>query len=200
MKQTKLPLWYLIGIVVLLIVSILSYIGIRSAVKAKDIDLVLKFQYFDFMLIGVWLVINIVMIFYLTSKKAMPRDYIFPAYFIAVHMFYIAVIFASYYGRYLSNSAALIISLVTSIFELTYAIVLMVPYIQKIGSSKEQRPIKNIQTKKSKANSKKTNKNPTKKTKTLPKKNMKSTPNKVNSKKNTSSQKAKSKKSTAKKR
>lgn len=135
MKQiTKLPLWYLIGVIVVVLISFIDYMGMQRAIKLKDISIALRYQYMDFILIGVWLAVNVIMTFYLLSEKAARSNFIFPLYFIAVHLFYVGIIIASYMNRYLPRNIAMIISAMTSFFEIGYSGYLMIPYIKSILS------------------------------------------------------------------
>jgi hypothetical protein len=133
-RVTKLPLWYLIGVIVVVLVSFINYMGMQRAIKLRDISLAIRYQYMDFILIGLWLAVNVIMTFYLLSEKAKKKEFIFPLYFIGVHLFYIGIIIASYMNRFLPRNVAMIISAITSFFEIGYAGYLLIPYVKAILS------------------------------------------------------------------
>ena len=138
MKISSLPLWYIIGIVVVVLVSLFNYIGTRQGIAQKNIDMVLRFEYMNYILIGTWFVINIIIIFYLFNINARKFDYLMPVYFLFLHFFYISVIFLSFYDIYLSIELALIISMITTTFELCMAGYLLVPYMKGVGYKLER--------------------------------------------------------------
>ncbi|MFW5852598.1 MAG: hypothetical protein ACOCUR_01065, partial [Nanoarchaeota archaeon] len=129
-RMTKLPLWYLIGVVVVIVIGLINYFGIQRALYKNDFMLLLRFQYMDYLLVGTWLTVNIIVLFYLMSAKAEKIDFIFPVYYICIHLFYITVIAASYIELYLPQNIAAIISAVTSVFEITFAGYLSIPYFK----------------------------------------------------------------------
>ncbi len=138
MQVSKLPFWYLIGVIVVILVSIVNYFGMRNAIKNSNIILALRFQYMDYLLIGLWFAINVIILFYLISSKAQNTDFIFPIYFIIIHAFYVLIIVSSYYEVYLSKNIATLISIVTSVFELSLAFFFLLPYLRGIGANDKQ--------------------------------------------------------------
>ncbi|MFW6231255.1 MAG: hypothetical protein ACOC32_04520 [Nanoarchaeota archaeon] len=135
-RTTKLPLWYLIGVIVVVLTSVITYLGVQHAMSQQNIELALKFQYMDYLLIGSWLVVNIIMIFFLMSKdQTRLVDYLFPVYFILLHLFYVAVILMSYNNIYLPTIVFTVLSFVTSAFELGYSTYLIIPFVHMMNET-----------------------------------------------------------------
>ena len=134
MRVSKLPFWYLIGVIVVILASIFNYLGMKKAIYESDLKLALRFQYMDYLLIGLWFTINVIILFYLISSKAAKSDLIFPIYFITIHIFYISIIILSYYEIYLSKNVAAAISVLSSLFELSLASFFLYPYFKGIES------------------------------------------------------------------
>ncbi len=143
-KTTKLPLWYIAGILVVILLGIINYLGLMNAIAVSDISMALLFQYMDFLVRGVWFVVNIVMVAYPSSLKAPWHDFVPPFYFICIHAFYVIVILASNMGYRISTDAAIHISMFTSGLEVLIAGFYMSPYLRRL---KENKPASNTKHK-----------------------------------------------------
>ena len=138
-KTTKLPLWYLASILFVILLGIINYLGLMNAISIMNIQRALLFQYLDFIVIGVWFVINIIMIAYLSSVNAKKKDYIPPLYFILVHAFYILVIVMNNMGYRISSNTAINISMITSGFEILLAGIYINPYLNRLKQPSKNR-------------------------------------------------------------
>ena len=131
--MSKLPFWYLVGVIVVILISLFNYIGMRQAITKENFNMILRFQYLDYMLIGVWFTINIIIIFYLFNLKAEKKDFILPVYFVLIHSFYILVVVGTYYGIFLSNITSMTISILTTLVELSLVTLFLIPYFLGLG-------------------------------------------------------------------
>ncbi|MFP4118256.1 MAG: hypothetical protein ACLFTR_05030 [Candidatus Woesearchaeota archaeon] len=136
LKTTKLPLWYIAGILIVILLGIINYLGLKNAMVQTEMDMILLFQYLDFVLIGVWFVVNIVMIAYLSSVNAENHDFIPPFYFIGVHLVYLTIILMSNNGYKISTTTATHMSMITSGFEILLAGLFLSPYLINLNEDK----------------------------------------------------------------
>ncbi len=137
-RTTDLPLWYTTSILVVIILGIANYLGLKSAIASADIDRALMLQYFDFLIIGLWFVINIIMVAYLASKGAKMHDFIPPFYFIGVHAFYIILILFNNMGYRVLSESISNVSLLTSGIEITMAGIYMLPHLRNLGKEHKE--------------------------------------------------------------
>ncbi len=146
MRRTKLPLWYISGILIYMLVGVVNYLGLMRAIVNHDIELALVFQYVDFLVIGSWLVINCIMIFYLISINGYKTDYIPPAYFISLTIIYVIIIARSARGEIISPEITTNLSVITSGMELMLAGAYMIPFFRTMREDIEKTKINKRKT------------------------------------------------------
>ncbi len=120
-KKTILPLWYIVGILVLVLTSLFLYLGTRYALQVSDTALATKLILYDWIMLGSWFVVNIGMLIWLLSKQAPTSDYLYPIYFVSLHgVFAIMIIAGEVFGSYAPTWFVLLLGMTSSVIELLF--------------------------------------------------------------------------------
>lgn len=129
--NTSLPLWYIVAIFVNILISGFTYIGNRYSGDVGDINLMLKFNLMNWLLIFVWLLVNVVMLIVLFAKKAVSKDYVAPVYYVVLHVFYgIMIVLGVLFQFYFPAAIMILIGTVSSAIEIILGIYLAACFFQ----------------------------------------------------------------------
>jgi hypothetical protein len=137
MRRTKLPLWYLVGVLVNLLATALSFLGFYRGMKLGNLRMIELYKGINWLFLIAWLLANLFILGYLIFSKikhkdTKPIDFVFPVYFIAIYI----ILFSLPFIVVIPNTVNYAISLLTSIFEIIFAVYLIVPFI-KVMEGKE---------------------------------------------------------------
>ena len=118
-RMYSTPLWYLIGI---FLINIISFIIYFFMLKSQDVYLLGLLNITDLIVIFGWFVINIIMIFYFVKHHAHKINLIFPIYFLVLYIYIFVQIYLMWFQNiYLAKIINDVLTVLTTLFELGFA-------------------------------------------------------------------------------